>query len=309
MSWQQLAAGWLVRQAKQSLWGAAMEAAHQAATVPDDGARTRDRAGQADRVEDDAAPRTCCVGIVFALAQEAGGLVDRMSGVTVIQGAGFVAREGMLRERRIVVIESGPGRAAASRATDALIAGHRPGWVISSGFAGGLHDDVRRGDIVMGESIVDESGATVDVDFKMDGGLATQHPRLRIGRLLTVDRIIGQPDEKRALVQQFDALAVDMETLAVAQACGRANVPFLSVRVISDAVGDRLPAEVDNLLRQKTFGGQMGAVAGALFRRPSSVRDLWRLKESALVASDELARFMECIVGELPPVPSTKQPS
>ena len=65
-----------------------------------------------------------------------------------------------------------------------------------------------------------------------------------MGRLLTVDRIVRTVAEKRELAESTQALAVDMESLAVATACREAHVRCLVVRAISDDMTADLPPEV-----------------------------------------------------------------
>jgi len=84
--------------------------------------------------------------------------------------------------------------------------------------------------------------------------------------------------------------------------------------VISDALDDELPPEIENLLHQQSLSGKVGAVAGSIFRRPSSIKDMWNLKEQALVASDRLAKFLGEIIAllprrELPPEGQPQAPS
>lgn len=245
----------------------------------------------------------CHVGIVFALAQEAGGLIDRLAGCLDIVAAEFKVREGGLARRRVAAIVSGPCRKAAAKATETLIAGHDPRWVISSGFAGGLTDAVGRGDIVVADEIVDVAGNNIRVDVPAELANVDSAELIRaaahVGRFVTVDEIVTTPAAKRALAEAHAAVAVDMESLAVAEVCRRENRRFLSIRIASDAVGDALPPEVSNLMKQKSLAGQFGAVAGALFKRPSSIKDLYRLKEDALIASDRLAKFLEAVVAKL----------
>ncbi len=242
----------------------------------------------------------CEVGIVFALGIESGGTVDRLESGVSIHGSGFLAREGKLQGRHAVLIESGPGCPAAARATEALIAGHRPSWVVSAGFAGGLSPDLRRGDILLADGVVHTAGQRLSIDLKVDPASLAQSPGLRVGRLLTTDRIIRKPEEKRALGQAHEALAVDMETWAVAEICRREKVRFLAVRVINDAVDDELPRDVDRLLAQKTPARRLGAAAAVVFRRPSSLKDMYALRENALLASDRLATFLASMLQELP---------
>jgi adenosylhomocysteine nucleosidase len=122
--------------------------------------------------------------------------------------------------------------------------------------------------------------------------------------MLTVDEIISRSADKRALGESHGALAVDMESWAVGEVCRQDKVPFLAVRIISDAVDEELPGELDNMLRQKSAAGLAGAVAGALWRRPSSAKDMVKLKRDALVNSDRLARFLSSIFEQLTPAQS-----
>jgi len=222
-----------------------------------------------------------------------------MQDVVHIRGSGFLACEGKLGERSVAVIRSGPGQDKATAGTEALLRGHKPKWVICAGLAGALVDELQRDDIVMPQSLADEAGNSLDIDFKIDSAVLEANPRLHVGRLLTVDRIIARPDEKRELAARHEAIAVDMETLAVARVCQRAKVRFLAVRVVSDEVDDELPAEVDHLLKQSTTARRLGAVTGAIFRRPSSVKDMLKMKETALVASDALAEYLVGVIEQL----------
>jgi adenosylhomocysteine nucleosidase len=244
-------------------------------------------------------PAVCHVGVVFALGIEAGGLIDRLSGVIKIEAPGFVAREGGLDGRRLVVVESGVGCPAAARATQSLILGHQPQWVISAGFAGGLNDSVAQGDVLMADQIVDTADRQFEIDFKLDRQTIDTMRHLHVGRLLTCDRIIHDPEEKKALGRRHGALAVDMESIAVAEVCRNEKIRFLSVRVISDAIDHALPQDIDFLVKRRTTADRLCAAAGAILRRPSSIKDMWQLKEDALAASERLAKFLAGIVGQL----------
>jgi adenosylhomocysteine nucleosidase len=233
-------------------------------------------------------------------------IYDRLAGGIDISGAGFTIREGGLAGCRIALIVSGAGRKAAARAAEILIAGHAPKLVISAGFAGGLSEAIARGDIVIANELADPQGAMVRVDIP--SGLAelaatpspnNKQPRVHFGRAITVDQIVSTPEAKAQLAKQHGAIAVDMESLAVAQTCGAHNTPFLSIRIISDAANETLPAEVANLVSQKSLAGQLGALTGAIFKRPSSIKDIYKLKEDALVASDKLAKFLESVAPKL----------
>ena len=97
--------------------------------------------------------------MVFALGIESGCFEDLLQGVVTIRGNGFRLREGGLHGRRVVLILSGPGRKNARRATEILIDGHRPGRVISAGFAGGLSPQLKRNDILIADRLLERQTA------------------------------------------------------------------------------------------------------------------------------------------------------
>ena len=241
----------------------------------------------------------CQLGVVFALGIEAGGLEDLLEGMVTTQGHGLLVREGRLKDRPLVLIISGHGRQRAARATEALIAGHRPEWVLSAGFAGGLSPQLKRYDILVADHLVDTAGNQLTIDLQLGPAVPAAARGVHVGRLLTADHVVRLPDEKRALLRQYEALAVDMESFAVAEVCRRRQVRFLAVRVINDTADDELPPDVERLLAQQTLAAQLGAAAGAIWRRPSSFKDIYKLKEDALLASDRLASFLGGIVGQL----------
>jgi adenosylhomocysteine nucleosidase len=250
---------------------------------------------------DDDAYLPCDVAFIFALGIESGGLVDCLKGDETSRHKHGVERAGKLDGREVVIVESGVGSAAAARATKATIEFYRPQWVVSAGFAGALHEDLRRGHVLMADTVARESGEQLAVGIKLEPHVLAATKGLHVGRLVTVDRLIRHPAERRALANQTGAFACDMETYAVAQACRDAGTRLLSVRIISDAVNDELPREIEHLLSQKSLAGKIGAAAGAVMHRFSAAKDLWNLREDALKASDRLAKFLRGVVGQLGP--------
>jgi len=253
--------------------------------------------GQADRAEQ---PPPVEVGVVFALGEESGGFEDLLEHKTDFRGDAVAIRQGELDGRQVAVVRSGPGREAAAQATEILLDGHRPRWVIAAGFAGGLVDELARHDLLMVDHLVDTSGNRLAIDLSVDRAWLASAAGVHLGRLLTADRLVRLPEEKRRLAEQHGAAAVDMETFAAAEVCTRREVRFLAVRIVSDPVDEELPKDVEKLLGQETTAGRLGAAVGSIWRRPSSLKDMYRLKENALVASDKLAKFLAGMIGGLP---------
>lgn len=247
----------------------------------------------------------CDVAFIFALGMESGGLEDLLTPGPSLRGQGFRVVCGTLAGRQVAIVIAGIGPRAVRRATEAVIAGHRPKFVVSAGFSGALQPEAQVGDIVLAERIVHVQGHAREVAWKPDPHAARQ-PHLHVGTLLNVSRIVRFPRDKRALGQQHGALAVDLESLAVAEVAHEAQVPFLAVRIISDDIDDELPEFVDRYALQSSLAGKSGVVLGALLRKPSTIKSMYQLREDGLVLSDKLARFLASMVRVLiPDVPQT----
>lgn len=243
-------------------------------------------------------PAHADIGIVCALKLEIAPFLDRCDRLRKYTGGDFTFRGGFTGpdyDIRVVTVEAGAGPERAARATQALLDAHTPRWVISAGFSGGLRPDLQIGDVVIGNSIVDRAGQELRIDVRM----APDAQRgWHVGRLVMVDEIVRTVADKQRLAERSGALAVDMESLAVAQKCAENHVRFLAVRAISDDLSADLPPEV-----MSVFGGtgslRAGVIAGAVWKRPGSIKDMWRLRERAVSASERLAVFLQMILPTL----------
>jgi adenosylhomocysteine nucleosidase len=242
------------------------------------------------------APVPADVGIVAALSLEVGVLTDGLKRIRKYQAASLPIIEGEHDGKIVAIAIAGPGRATARRATELLIAGHRPSWIISAGFAGALDPALNRNDLALPDHIIDLDGGQFPVIRPESLGAGIRHVG---GRLLTVDRLILDSAEKAQIHQSAGADLVDMESSAVAAVCGEKLIRFLSVRVISDDARTDLPPEVAALLiRSGSY--RVGAAVRAIWNRPSSLKDFWTLHERALEAADRLAKFVARCIEELP---------
>ncbi|MEZ6057897.1 MAG: 5'-methylthioadenosine nucleosidase [Planctomycetaceae bacterium] len=240
------------------------------------------------------------VGIVAALKIELAPFLQHCDRIRQYSGGKFTFRGGFLKALRVATVESGPGRAKAEQATQALIDGHDPKWIISIGFAGGLSDNLAIGDLLVATSVVDvEEGDLEASALKIDIKMASNAKRgLHVGRLATARDIVRTVAEKQDLAARSQALAVDMETYGVASVCSERKRKFLAIRSISDDCSRDLPPEVLSILG-RTGSVRAGAVLGALWNRPSSYKDLWKLRQNANRAADRLAQFLVAMLPQL----------
>jgi adenosylhomocysteine nucleosidase len=102
--------------------------------------------------------------------------------------------------------------------------------VINAGFAGALDPALRAG------ALVCESSHTRLLWAARDAGCAPVP-------FAHSDRILITPAEKSALRAATEADAVDMESAALRAVCARRGIPFLNLRVISDAADEAMPLD------------------------------------------------------------------
>lgn len=139
---------------------------------------------------------------------------------------------------------SGMGPERAATAASALL-DQGVEALASWGFAGALDPALRPGALVLAAQVCDMQGRYYAADTVwLDRLCAAVLTRLAIstGTLLTCPAAIRDTTEKRRLERSFAAVAVDMESAAVAAAAQRADLPFIAIRSISDASGTSLPA-------------------------------------------------------------------
>lgn len=224
-------------------------------------------------------------GIVFAVEVEADAFERAATDRVETRAAGLVIHEGLVAGTRVAWCVGGTGSAAAVRAARLLVDGHRPGLLVSAGFAGGLAPALLRGAVVRpAVSVGDHDPRPLPLDTR---GCPTDAAPLTI---VTVADVVTTPAAKRSLADRTAAHLVDMETRAVAEVAAAAGLPCASVRVISDAVDDELPREVAALARPQSTMRRLGAALGAIGRRPRAALDLWQLYEHAVVDAKTLAR-------------------
>lgn len=235
------------------------------------------------------------IGIVSALPIELGEFLTRCARVNKYKGDGFNFRGGNYDKIRIATVESGMGYARARRAAISLVKTHSPQWLLSCGFAGALQDGMQIGNIVMVNSIVDQHGQEMNFSLNV---ASDEKAGLFVGRILTADEMVRTIDEKKLLAEKHAAIAVDMESLAVAQVAQENKIGFMGIRAISDDLSADLPPEVLSVVGD-TGAVRVGAALSSIVKRPGSVKDMLHLRDNAQRAANNLAVFLDGVVHQL----------
>lgn len=225
------------------------------------------------------------IGIVAALPAEARSLSARpinLSQLTELEHGDLLWQSGMGAER---------ARQAARSLLDAGASA-----LLSWGTAGGLDPALRPGDVVLPVTVVPSAGVGLEVD-------AAWHMRLRrcldgssinTGPLIQSSRVVAEPADKAELFRSTGAVAVDMESAAIAQVCKHANRPFMAIRAVADPARRCIPAAV---VKAMDVNGRvsLGAVGLAVVERPRLVTELLQLRKDSRAAYATLSRIARLV--------------
>ena len=232
------------------------------------------------------------VAVFFALEAESGCFEDRLKRAEYQHAAAFRTVSGTFHGVDFLVVQTGAGQKTAREIAQVVCRVHSPRMVISAGFVGALTKGLKKEDLLFPSEFLCKGQPILTLQSRLKLGILPEKSQLG-GRLLTVDQIAADPQTKRELGVKFQAQAVEMESYAVAQTAREMDLPFLSVRVISDTVDETLPRDVQKLAEQKTTASRVGAALGMILGRPSSVKELWGLYQTSVSASARLADALE----------------
>jgi nucleoside phosphorylase len=232
--------------------------------------------------------------ILFALGREARPFLRSLPFATELSGSACKTRL-CKTGTSLLVMETGVGRERMHRALDWVLGRplvhdtpYLPTLIISAGFSGALHEDLRVGDIIVATEVLGPDGVCHATTWP--AAVTRLAAPFRRGRLLTVEEPVAGPAEKRALALRHDALAVDMETAIVGSRCSRMGIPFACIRAISDDAHAPLPAE----LQQIIVNGRLSLrrLGRSLLRRPALAPELWRLARNSRLAAERLGEVL-----------------
>jgi 4-hydroxy-3-methylbut-2-en-1-yl diphosphate reductase len=124
--------------------------------------------------------------------------------------------------------------------------GEAGGAVVVAGVAGGLDPSLRHGDVVIADRVLDRDGRAVGPALPSVAALAEALTgvglTVRVGPIITVDRLVSGSPQHRASLFATGAVAVDMESAPLVTAASPGRVAV--VRTISDTAEHRMLSPV-----------------------------------------------------------------
>ncbi len=197
------------------------------------------------------------IGIISAMAKEHQQLTQLLTDAKEEQHGNYIFTTGTIGNNNVVLMQCGIGKVNAAVGTTILIEHFTPTCILSTGCAGGIETGMNVMDVVVSSEVAYhdveipgcEPGQVQGLPqrFKAEEQLIeaamscrgeNASPKLHVGLICSGDQFISDSTQLQRIKARFpEALAVDMESAAIAQTCFLMKVPFVSFRVLSDTPG------------------------------------------------------------------------
>jgi adenosylhomocysteine nucleosidase len=219
------------------------------------------------------------LGVVVALPAEGRAMAGR-SGWRNLEGY-LTCRHELGGGRQVLWVQGGMGSCRAAAAARWLVKQGATALAVL-GVSGGLDPAMGSGDLVLASQVLPLAGRVdqflpPDWAGRLCRNLAHRKLPVRFGPLLSVARPVLEPLAKSRAFQSCGALAVDMESAAVAEVSREAALPFFALRAVCDPADCRIPPELLGLVDEQGRP-QVLRILKTLLRRPLSLREMWRMQ-------------------------------
>lgn len=194
------------------------------------------------------------LAIMGAMDEEIELLLEGLQAAETLPGPGLTLHRGELDGVPVLLTRGGIGKVNAAVTAAALLAAGAT-RVIFTGVAGGVHPELRVGDLVVSTDLVqhdvdvtalgyplgtlpgEAASWSADPELRraaLEAAQELQGVRVLEGRVASGDQFVASQAGAQRLWQEFGAACAEMEGAAVAQVCARAGVPFVVIRSVSD---------------------------------------------------------------------------
>lgn len=147
---------------------------------------------------------------------------------------------------KLLVAYAGTGAKNAVAATELLISKGAT-QLVSWGCAAALSPSLKPGDLVLADSLIDVDDTAIMVNRSWHNyakNLLTPFIKVKTGKLTESLNIVSSGKEKQQLQLITEAIALDMESIAIAKTAEKKALPFLAIRAIIDPADMDLPRAI-----------------------------------------------------------------
>jgi len=215
------------------------------------------------------------IGIIGAMSEEIELFKKNMEIKETRRYAGTDYCVGSMSGQEVVLLQAGIGKVKSTISTQILIDRFDIDMIIFTGLAGALAPNLRRGDLVVSNQVVQydfdltafgrrhgelpDIGRLLEPDPKLVKFMCYAYddvfkggkdaPQLIVGAICSGDRFITERRDIEWLQREFGGVATEMEGAAIGYTCYVNDVKFVILRTISDTGGEGATDDFDAYLK------------------------------------------------------------
>lgn len=190
------------------------------------------------------------IGIIGAMPSELKDIREDLGEAIIEKYASYDFYINEFDGKKVINVCCGVAKVNSAIATQILITKYNVDCVINTGIAGGMNTDVKICDIVIANEVMHHDVTTRFLEdyppfcghYPADKKLIEMAKKACEkngynyfeGKIVSGEQFISDDKIKKSIVDEFTPHAVDMESASIGHCCYRNNIPFATVRCISD---------------------------------------------------------------------------
>jgi len=234
--------------------------------------------------------------IIAALSDEISPLKNRIEIDSRINFNNALMIKGRLSGNSIILIRSGIGATAMASAVRYSIKQFTPSTFVHVGYCGACSPKLETGDIVLANAIIDDlthskyspPNDMIETAYGVCKQIGIRH---EIGKIITVGGPIYKPHDKADIGASYDAIAIDMESSALAKECEASGVKYVVARSVLDALDTELP-NMDGGIDESGDTNKM-ALLGNVISNPKKLMKIPKIAYCANQARKSITSFVD----------------
>lgn len=200
------------------------------------------------------------IGIIVAMDIELENIIKNVTNLEQLTINKYSFYTGEIDNKKVVLAKSGIGKVNAAIVTQILINFFDPSYIIHTGIAGSLDNNIKPLSVVLGEKIkyhdvrkeqllnsmpYKEYFSSDEYLLKKTIEVCNEYEiPFNLGCILTGDDFIDDTFKKNSILEKYpEGMCVEMEGASVSHSAYISDIPIIVIRCISDLADDKL--EID----------------------------------------------------------------
>lgn len=200
------------------------------------------------------------IGIIVAMDIELENIIKNVTNLEQLTINKYSFYTGEIDNKKVVLAKSGIGKVNAAIVTQILINFFNPSYIIHTGIAGSLDNNIKPLSVVLGEKIkyhdvrkeqllnsmpYKEYFSSDEYLLKKTIEVCNEYEiPFNLGCILTGDDFIDDTFKKNSILEKYpEGMCVEMEGASVSHSAYISDIPIIVIRCISDLADDKL--EID----------------------------------------------------------------